>query len=93
MLDKKEYANGQKAYELVGDKLTYFFKDGKLKAEGPFENGQMEGEWKFYRATGQLWSVGNFRNNQKHGLWLRYDKNDRLEYEETFEDGKIVKGK
>ncbi|HLF52609.1 hypothetical protein [Flavobacterium sp.] len=93
MLDKKNYANGQKIYELNGNKLTYFFKDGTLKAEGRFENGLMEGEWKFYRATGQLWQIGNFKNSMKNGTFMRYDKNDQLEYQENFEDNKIVKTK
>ncbi len=42
---KKPYANGQKVQELVGNKLTYFFKNGKVKAEGTLENELMEGEW------------------------------------------------
>ncbi|MEP6846726.1 MAG: hypothetical protein ABI861_12005 [Panacibacter sp.] len=62
-----------------------------MKAEGLLINDKMEGEWKFYRETGQLWQVGNFKNDMKNGTWLRYDKNDKLEYQETFKDNKIVK--
>lgn len=91
MMKKKEYANGQKTYEQKGDILTYFFKDGKVKAEGTSINGSMEGEWKFYRESGQLWQVGHFRGDQKHGRWIRYDKEGNLEYEEQFDKGKIVK--
>ena len=91
MLDKKNYANGQKIQELKGSKLTYFFKNGKVKAEGHFQNNLFEGEWKFYRETGQLWQVGNFKNGKKNGPWIRYDKNDHLEYQENFKDDKIVK--
>ena len=47
MLENKNYANGQKVYELNSDKLTYFFKTGKIKATGPYINGKMEGEWLF----------------------------------------------
>jgi antitoxin component YwqK of YwqJK toxin-antitoxin module len=93
MLQKKTYSNGQKVYELIGNKLTYFFKTGKVKAAGHFENDKMEGEWKFYRETGQLWVVGNFSNGKKNGSWIRYDKNDHLEYEETFRDDKVIKKK
>ncbi|MDI1322000.1 MAG: hypothetical protein PSV36_04585 [Algoriphagus sp.] len=91
MLDKKNYANGQKVYELIGEKLTYFFKNGKVKAKGNFVSGQMEGEWNFYRETGQLWQIGNFKKGKKNGIWLRYDKNDNLEYQENFENDKIQK--
>ena len=91
MLSKKQYANGQKTYKLMDNMLTYFFKNGALKARGSFEDEKMQGEWKFYRETGQLWQVGNFKNNIKNGPWVRYDKNDIIEYNEVFEDGKIVK--
>lgn len=93
MFKQKNYANGQKVFEFEGNKLTYFFKNGKLKAEGIFEKDKMEGEWKFYRETGQLWGIGNFKNGMKNGQWMRYDKNDNLEYDENFVDGKIVKRK
>lgn len=76
MLKNKEYKNGQKTYELVGNRMTYYFKNGKVKAEGIYENNLMEGEWKFYRETGQLWQVGNFTNGKKNGTWIRYDKID-----------------
>jgi antitoxin component YwqK of YwqJK toxin-antitoxin module len=93
MMKNKEYSNGQKTFEQTGDKLTYFFKNGKIKAEGLSIKEIMEGEWKFYRETGQLWQVGNFNGGQKHGSWLRYDKKGKLEYEESFINGKIVKSK
>ena len=76
MLKNKEYKNGQKTYELVGNRMTYYFKNGKVKAEGIYENNLMEVEWKFYRETGQLWQVGNFTNGKKNGTWIRYDKID-----------------
>ena len=92
-LGKDTYVNGQKIYELKENRLTFFFKDGKLKADGPFENGMMQGEWIFYRATGQLWEIGHFKNDIKEGSWIRYYKNDKIEYNETFQNGKICKNK
>lgn len=91
MLEKKLYANGQPAYELTGNRLTYFYKNGKIRATGNFVNNMMEGEWIFYRETGQLWQVGHFRNNRKHGEFIRYNREDKVEYQETFEDDKVVK--
>ena len=63
MLNKKEYANGQKIFEIKENTLTYFFKNGNLKASGPYINELMEGEWVFYRESGQLWQTGNFQHN------------------------------
>lgn len=93
MLENKQYVNGQKVYELNGNILTYYFKSGKMKAQGRLEGDLMQGEWKFYRETGQLWQIGHFIDGKKDGNWMRYDKNDRIEYEETFKDGKIIKEK
>ncbi len=91
MFDKKHYTNGQKVYELTKDTLTYFYKNGNLKATGLFINECMEGKWKFYRESGQLWQVGNFEHNLKHGRFIRYDKKDEVEYDKTFVKGKLVK--
>ncbi|WP_048919746.1 toxin-antitoxin system YwqK family antitoxin [Rufibacter radiotolerans] len=91
MLAKKNYANGQKVHEQTEDTLTYFFKNGKVKATGPFTDNQMQGEWTFYRETGQLWQVGHFKDNQKHGSFVRYDRNDQVEYQEDFDNGKLLK--
>ena len=93
MMKNKTYSNGQKTFEQVGEELTYFFKNGKIKAEGISINGIMEGEWKFYRETGQLWQVGNFKEGQKRGSWIRYDKKGKLEYQETFTNGNLMKSK
>lgn len=51
MLEKKNFANGQEVYKYYGNKLTYYYKNGQIKAEGPFENNKMQGEWRFYRET------------------------------------------
>ena len=91
MQDKSHYTNGQKIFEQKGDVLTYFYKTGKVKAQGISINGSMQGEWIFYRESGQLWQVGNFKDNKKHGSFIRHDKKDQVEYEEMFDNGKIVK--
>ncbi len=93
MVDKKNYANGQDVYKQEENKLTYYYKNGQVKAEGPYENDKMEREWKFYKETGQLWQIGNFLNDQKHGTWIRFNKDGQEEYNEEFKDGKIIKVK
>lgn len=91
MLEKEYYTNGQRVYQLDGNILTYYYKNGTVKATGRYEADKMEGEWKFYRETGALWQVGNFKNGEKHGAWIRYSKDNRVEYEATFVDGKQQK--
>jgi antitoxin component YwqK of YwqJK toxin-antitoxin module len=90
MLDKKTYVNGQQIYELIDDMLTFYYKNGKLKAKGAYRDQQLDGEWIFYRETGQLWQIGYFKMCKKQGTWTRYDRNDQIEYKESFiEDKKI----
>lgn len=92
MLEKTHYANGQQIYALQDDKLTYYYKNGTLKAKGAFLQGMMQGEWVFYRESGQLWQVGHFQDDKKDGAWVRYDKHDKVEYSAVFKQGKQVKG-
>lgn len=87
-MNENRYKNGQKIYEQIGNELSYYFKDGKIKAKGNFLNKKMEGTWLFYRATGELWQEGNFKNNEKHGTWIRYNINGQVEYNENFFEGK-----
>ncbi len=78
------YKNGQIIKIQNGDSLTWFFIDGRIKAQGPFINDMMEGEWVFYKKEGFLWQVAHFLHNKKTGLWLRYDANGNIVYREKF---------
>lgn len=87
------YKNGQIISVVENGIMTYFFKDGTIKARGPYDDQDMDGEWTFYRENGQLWQIGHFKNGLKHGSWIRYDKAMDLEYDEVFYEGKIMKKK
>ncbi len=91
MKTKQFYKNGQPVLEQNGYILTYFYKNGNLKARGISIEGVMEGEWIFYRENGQLWQTAGFKSNAKHGRWLRYNRNDQVEYDEIFDNGKKLK--
>lgn len=87
---QNKYANGQKAFEQKGTTLTYYYKNGLVRAKGKSINGLMQGKWIFYRESGMLWGTGQFKDNQKHGLWVRYDRKGKEEYREKFAHGKLV---
>lgn len=91
MQGKTHYKNGQEIFKKRGTVLTYYFKDGTLKAKGKSIDGTMEGKWIFNRENGDLWQVGHFRSGKKHGSWVRYGKTGAIEYNENFENGRIVK--
>lgn len=84
MQGKTHYANGQPVFRQDGDVLTYFFKTGLKKAEGPFIAGVMQGEWRFWRETGELWQVGHFRDGVKQGEWLRLARDGSVEKRAVF---------
>lgn len=85
------YKNGQIVKEQKGKILTYYHKDGKIKAQGKCIDGSFEGKWDFYKKEGYLWNIGNFKNNQKHGKWIRYKSDGSIEKEQNFENGKEIK--
>ena len=90
MNQKQTYANGQKVWQLNGAILSYFFKNGQLKAQGFFANEQMIGQWKFYKENGSLWQIGHFENGQKHGKWTRFDTEGNTVYEQSFFNDKQI---
>lgn len=85
------YNNGQPVKEQNGDILTWYHKDGKIKAKGKCIDGSYEGTWEFFKKEGFLWGIGNFKNNQKHGQWIRYKADGSIEKEQMFKMGAEVK--
>lgn len=83
------YKNGQIKQVTEDGIRTHYFENGKIKAIGPFD-GQMQGEWKFYRKSGELWQIGHLDNDVKNGKWVRYHQNGQIEKEAQFEHGKEV---
>ena len=91
MLKATHYSNNQPIYQIQDDQLTYYYKNGAVKAVGAFFNEMMEGKWHFYKETGQLFQIGHFYHEHKHGSWIRYDKNNQIEFDEIFDLGKKIK--
>lgn len=84
------YNNGQVVSEQMGGTLTYYHKDGKIKAQGKCIDGSFEGKWKFYKKEGFLWQVGHFKSNKKHGQWIRYKADGNTEKEQMFDNGNKI---
>lgn len=51
----------------------HFFTDGRLRAEGGFDNGTVHGEWVWYRSSGGIMQRGGFDHGRKHGTWTRWN--------------------
>lgn len=51
----------------------HFCTDGRLRAEGGFDDGTVHGEWVWYRSSGGIMQRGGFDHGRKHGTWTRWN--------------------
>ena len=65
-----------------------YYPDGKLKAEGNYDNGKQTGEWKFYHPDGKIEQTGRFNKLGKpDGGWKWYFDTGQLLKEENYRNG------
>jgi antitoxin component YwqK of YwqJK toxin-antitoxin module len=64
------------------------FRDGSLRSEFHYENGELSGECVWYRQGGGLLQKGGFLAGEKHGFWQRWSSDGALLDEGTFVRGK-----
>lgn len=60
-------------YEHIEDdlvKVTYFYKDGKVKKQGFFNGKKITGTWATFDTSGKKTGVAKYRNGKKVGKWL-----------------------
>lgn len=87
----KSYNNGQPMAEQKGKMLTYFFKNGDIKAQGKYVDGLMQGKWIFRKKEGYLWQVGHFdAQGKQDGTWLRYNADGSVQDEKLFDHGERI---
>jgi len=65
-----------------------FYLDGKLKAEGNYENGKPSGVWKFYFEDGKTEQTGKYnKQGNPDGTWKWFFTSGMLSREENFRNG------
>ena len=55
-----------------------FFRDGRLRAEGPVKDGCLHGTWRWYRQDGSLLRSGRFVRGRQVGEWTTHDRDGRI---------------
>lgn len=50
-----------------------FYANGFLKAKGKVRDGQLHGNWQWFRRDGTLKRTGQFRDGEKVGVWTTYN--------------------
>lgn len=56
----------------------HYFRDGTLRSESNYHDGELDGTCVWYRAGGGLLQKGSFDKGQKSGLWERWSPDGNL---------------
>jgi antitoxin component YwqK of YwqJK toxin-antitoxin module len=75
------YAFAEKKYH------KFYYENGKIKAEGWYQNNKKVDYWKFYYNNGNIEKEGHFSNDQPVNYWYFYTENGTKKIE-----GHFVKG-
>lgn len=85
------YRNGQIKFQDFGGVRTIYFMGGNIKARGPFDGKNMQGEWQFFKNTTRLWQIGHYRDGLKDGKWMRFTDEGIIEKTQNFKDDELLK--
>ncbi len=55
-------------------KVRTFYDNGFLRSKGGRRDGEMHGQWSFYRKDGTLMRTGRFDTGRQIGVWTTYDR-------------------
>ena len=50
-----------------------YFADGRVKAAGRMRNGELHGEWRWFRSDGTLMRTGRLANGDQVGTWTTWN--------------------
>ena len=60
------------------------YGNGVVKLKGFHLDGEMHGEWEFFRADGSVMRSGAFARGKQIGVWRTFDRSGRLVKETDF---------
>ena len=58
-----------------------YYDNGQLQSEAPYNNGEINGIWKWYYESGQLKSETPYENDKKNGVRKEYYESGKLRAE------------
>ena len=65
----------------------YFWRNGKVSAEGNYKNGVEDGIWKYYNMNGKLASKETWKNNDWNGpVEMYHDDTGKIAWKGTFKN-------
>jgi antitoxin component YwqK of YwqJK toxin-antitoxin module len=63
---------------------TLHYANGNVKHHGWYLDGEMHGEWAFYRTDGSMMRAGRFERGRQIGVWRTLDRTGRVVKETDF---------
>ncbi len=63
------------------------YPNGNVRFEGANLDGEMHGDWSFFRADGSLMRSGRFERGKQVGPWRTFDRAGKLVKETDFGEG------
>jgi antitoxin component YwqK of YwqJK toxin-antitoxin module len=60
------------------------YKSGIVKMKGFHLDGEMHGEWEWYRTDGSIMRTGAFDRGRQIGVWRTFDRSGRIVKETDF---------
>ena len=61
-----------------------YYPDGGVRYKGFQLDGEMHGEWEFFRKDGSLMRSGRFEHGQQVGVWKTFDRRGAVLKETDF---------
>lgn len=63
---------------------TALYANGRVKYTGTMLDGEMHGDWRWYRTDGSLMRTGSFDRGRQVGVWRTYDRSGAVVKETSF---------
>ena len=63
---------------------TVRYANGNVKMRGGYLDGEMHGDWAWYRTDGSVMRTGQLDRGRQVGTWRTYDRSGRLVKETAF---------
>jgi len=77
------YINGE---DMFGKWINYY-ENGKIEAIENYENGKLNGIYKYYHDNGQLWIEREYKNGMLWNVYSNYNKKGKKKDEGTIKNG------
>ena len=69
------------------------YDNGKVRWEGHYKNGKIDGKWVWYYENGKIMIKGNYKDNKEVGKWTGYHENGNIHSKYYYKDGKLISQK